>query len=86
MQAGRAALTSSTPQHSADAPPSPDRPARFDQWLSTNAWHPRFLPWIAYIALLGLTQLGTELSVWLLLPLYLAQCGLTLWLLWRCHQ
>lgn len=56
---------------------------RVDRWAAENPWHPRFLPFLAYVGLLPL--IGALRDRWpATYPVaYTLQCALVIWLLWR---
>jgi membrane protease YdiL (CAAX protease family) len=61
------------------------RPGRLDAWLKLSDWHPRALPYLAYV---GLLTAVVQLRAWepLTYPLaYAAQCAITLWLLYKAR-
>ena len=54
--------------------------------MASHPWHPRVLPFLAYVCCLPLLNLS-RLHVPLLYPLlYVAQCLLVAWLLWRYRR
>ena len=60
--------------------------AALDKWVAQHCWHPRVLPFLIYILLLGVI-----LFVRPRLPaaypfLYVGQCGVVAWLLWRYRK
>ncbi|MEQ9460781.1 MAG: CPBP family glutamic-type intramembrane protease [Phycisphaeraceae bacterium] len=73
---------------------------RLDAWVAENPWHPRVLPFFAYIVGLMLIGLGSTVQAipgleavglaWQSSPvqvvLYSVQCLLVLWLLWRYRR
>ena len=60
--------------------------ARLDAWMSQSEWHPRIVPFFAWIVMMLVVSLATDLSLWLYVPLYAFQCALVLWLLWRYRK
>ncbi|MBS3821743.1 MAG: CPBP family intramembrane metalloprotease [Phycisphaerae bacterium] len=71
----------------ATSPQHAGRRSRMHAWLIAHPWHPRVAPWLAYLALMAVTQLGRDhLAGWLLIPLYTLQCGVVAWLLWRWRR
>jgi hypothetical protein len=51
--------------------------------MAENPWHVRVAPLLVYLALLGVTGEVRKLAEWAFFPGYIAQCGLTVWLIWR---
>lgn len=60
--------------------------SRLDRWMAENPWHVRFAPFMAYIVLLAITGMVRDLADWAFIPAYIAQCGITAWLLWRYRR
>ena len=60
--------------------------ARLDRWMSLNVWHPRIVPYFAYIVLLMLIGFIPDQTVGLYPVLYVAQCLIVVWLLWRYRK
>ncbi len=57
---------------------------RLDGWLAAHPWHPRVVPEFAYLLLMSVTIFARDhLAGWMLIPLYVVQCGVTAWLLWK---
>jgi membrane protease YdiL (CAAX protease family) len=62
--------------------------AGFDQWMAAHPWHPRVVPLIIYLLMLSAIQFvpdGPPIS-YLQPVLYVLQCGVVLWLLWRYRR
>lgn len=59
---------------------------RLDDWVSSNPWHPRVLPFVVYVAGFMLIGLAMSLSLWSYPPLYVLQCALVAYLLWRYRR
>lgn len=61
---------------------------RFDRFMADHPWHPRVVPFLAYLVLLaviGLVAAPDRLPA--AYPvLYTLQCGFVLWLLWRYRR
>jgi len=60
--------------------------ARFDAWMAEHPWHPRIVPFAVYIFLL--LPIGVARDHWVAsyAPLYVMQCAIVLWLLWRYRK
>ena len=59
---------------------------RLDAWMQQSPWHPRVTPFFAYIVgLMAIGFVGDAAPV-AVPPLYLLQCVLVAWLLWRYRR
>lgn len=57
-----------------------------DRWMEQNPWHPRFVPYLAYVTLLmPVAELRTYWPASYLLA-YTMQCSVVAWLLWRYRK
>ncbi len=54
--------------------------------MAQSPWHPRFLPFLAYVGLLPLTSATLAWTPELYSVVYVVQCALPIWLLWRYRQ
>ena len=59
---------------------------RLDRTMAEHPWYPRVIPFLVYIAFLALTTVVSNWAPVLYTPLYVAQCGLVVWLLWRYRR
>lgn len=80
-----------SPAGSVSDPPShpPAGPLHgLDRWMADHPWHPRVLPLIVYLVMLSAIGMVPDQPPWICLQplLYLLQCGLVLWLLWRYRR
>lgn len=57
-----------------------------DALMAEHVWHPRFIPFLAYLLLLTITGFVSEAWAWTYPILYVAQCGVVVWLLWRYRK
>jgi len=60
--------------------------SRLDGWMAASPWHPRLTPFFVYIALFALITYVADAAPGLYPALYLVQCGLVVWLLWRYRR
>ena len=84
------------PEHSTSTPtPTPTTPAEpptasslasLDRVMTSSPWYPRALPYFLYVAMLGAIWYVGSLAPASFLPLYMLQCGLVVWLLWRYRK
>jgi hypothetical protein len=59
---------------------------RLDSWMASATWHPRIVPMAVYLLfLLPITTLMPD-YLWLYPPLYVIQCSIVGWLLWRYRR
>ena len=59
---------------------------RLDAWMDQSPWHPRVAPFFVYIVgLMGIGFVGDAAPA-AVPPLYVLQCGLVAWLLWRYRR
>lgn len=68
------------------AEPSGTILGRFDRWMAAHVWHPRITPFFVYITLLAVITFVEPSVPWLYPPLYVLQCAVVLWLLWRYRK
>ncbi len=68
------------------APPPRRAPIALDTWMAQHPWHPRVVPFIAYVALLPVIGSLRDLAPWTYPIAYTLQCAIVLWLLWRYRR
>jgi membrane protease YdiL (CAAX protease family) len=56
---------------------------RVNAWMAEHPWHPRIAPIMVYLLLLAVIDLATDRWPGAYPGLYVLQCGLVGWLLWR---
>ena len=61
-------------------------PGRLDAWMAAHPWHPRLLPYVLYVAILPLVAMAADYNPLLYPVLYVPQCLLIAFLLWRYRQ
>ncbi len=76
--------TDKTPATPVDQTPS--RFAALDAFMADHVWHPRFIPFLIYLLLLTLNGLISDNLAWTYPFLYVLQCGVVVWLLWRYRK
>lgn len=54
--------------------------------MAENPWHPRFIPFLAYVGLLPIIGWLRDWQPITYAPAYCIQCGLVVWLLWRYRK
>jgi len=59
---------------------------RVDHWCQANPWHPRVLPLIIYIGLLGPVVWLRDVAAWAFPIAYTLQCALVIAALWRYRK
>lgn len=59
---------------------------RLDAWMASSQWHPRLVPFFAWILFMLVVSIAMDFQAWLYIPLYAAQCVLVCWLLWRYRK
>jgi hypothetical protein len=57
--------------------------SRIDAWAQRNPWHPRVIPWAAYIAILAVVLYAREWQSWTYVPLKMGQAAAVCYLVWR---
>lgn len=65
--------------------PTP-RTTALDAWMSEHPWHPRIAPFFVYAIFLLLIDLVRPHGPLLYPVLYVVQCSVVLWLLWRFRR
>jgi membrane protease YdiL (CAAX protease family) len=60
--------------------------AGLDVWMARNPWHPRIVPLVVYVALLLPIDYLRDVSMWTYPVLYVLQCAIVCWLLWRYRR
>lgn len=61
-------------------------PGRLDAWMAQHPWHPRLLPYVLYVAFLPLVAVAADKMPLLYPILYVGQCLLVAYLLWRYRK
>ncbi|MCC7147018.1 MAG: CPBP family intramembrane metalloprotease [Phycisphaeraceae bacterium] len=51
--------------------------------MASNPWHPRLAPFAVYLLILAIIDVARDQAAWTYPGLYVVQCGVVLWLLWR---
>jgi membrane protease YdiL (CAAX protease family) len=62
------------------------RLALLDQWVEHHCWHPRILPFLVYVLVFGVIAFVRPHCPAAYPFLYVAQCGLVAWLMWRYRR
>lgn len=60
--------------------------AALDAWAESNPWHPRVLPFLAYVAGIALIGAASSLSLFAYPFVYVPVCLVVAWLLWRYRR
>ncbi len=85
-------MSADDPQHQPHTPTGaaqhskPRWLAYLDRWVAENPWHPRIIPFIAYVAMLPVVNWTTEILPVSYPVVYGIQCTLAAWLLWRYRK
>lgn len=70
----------------ADAVPTVSKLAALDTMMAEHVWHPRFIPFLAYLLLLTITGFVSESWAWTYPFFYVLQCSVVVWMLWRYRK
>ncbi|NBC10987.1 MAG: CPBP family intramembrane metalloprotease [Planctomycetes bacterium] len=60
--------------------------ARLDAWMAASPWHPRLTPFFVYISVFAVIAFLADRALGLYPALYVVQCGVVVWLLWRYRR
>jgi membrane protease YdiL (CAAX protease family) len=78
-------MTDKNQSNSDDTQPR-GRLALLDTMMADHPWHPRVIPFLAYLLLLAITGFVSEKQPALYPLFYCFQCGAVMWLLWRYRK